>query len=130
MTKDTRQLRSWTEILLAGSLFAALLVGPFIRPANRVLLMKPLWFDELCTWLLARTPPGPTLLSQLRHGGEFNPPLLFFIDSISLRVFPFLPTQLVLRCTSLLAAWFSMLLVYWICRERMGVFPAVIGGIA
>lgn len=121
--------RSRVEAPLVGLLFAALLAAPFLVPAFRVLVMKPLWLDELHTLLLARSLPGPTLLSRLGAGADFNPPLLFFVDSILLRVFAFLPEQLVLRGASLVAGWFAMMLIFSLCRDRTRLLPAIIGGI-
>jgi hypothetical protein len=109
---------------------AALLAIPLLVPALRVMYLKPLWLDELHTWLLARDMPGPALVQRLRDGADFNPPLLFVVDAFALRMLGGLPPQLVLRLTSIVSVWVASLLLYRIFRERLGVLPSAIGAIA
>src|SRR5688572_11988238 len=112
------------ELLIAAALALALLLLPLAVPALRVLFFKPLWLDELHTWLLARDLEVPTLVRQLSEGADFNPPLLYLIDAALLRLFPGLPAQLTLRLTSVLATWGALFLVYRVARERVAVVPA------
>src|SRR5688572_19003836 len=118
------------EMLVASGIIAALLTIPLIVPALRVMYLKPLWLDELHTWLLSRHLPGPQLIEQLRRGADFNPPLLHVVDSLALRVFGNAPPQLVLRLTSLASIWIALVLLYRICRERLSVSASAIGVMA
>ncbi|HEU4719880.1 MAG TPA: glycosyltransferase family 39 protein [Gemmatimonadaceae bacterium] len=118
------------ELVVVAVVVAALLAIPMLVPALRVMYLKPLWLDELHTWLLARELPGPVLVQRLRDGADFNPPLLFVVDAFALRILDDLPPQLALRLTSIVSVGMASLLLYRIFRERLGVLPSVIGAIA
>ncbi|MEO8560863.1 MAG: hypothetical protein ABI601_02235 [bacterium] len=118
------------EMAFAAVLLLGLLLIPLLLPQLRVLLMKPLWLDELHTWLLARAQPGQQLVDRLAGGADFNPPLLFAIDWAMLRLFGGLPAQVVLRLTSIFAIWAALLLLYRMARERLGVLPSAVGATA
>jgi hypothetical protein len=118
------------ELVLVAVALLALLLLPLLVPPLRVLFVKPLWLDELHTWLLSRDPPGPQLVDRLARGADFNPPLLFAVDWAMLRLFPWMPAQIVLRLTSVLAMWASLVLLYRMARERLDVLPSAVGATA
>jgi hypothetical protein len=118
------------ELVIAGVLALALLAVPMLVPQLRVLLVKPLWLDELHTWLLSREAPGPQLVDRLARGADFNPPLLYVVDSAMLRLLRWLPAQVVLRLTSMLAIWISVVLLYRMARQRLAVLPSAVGATA
>lgn len=115
------------ELFVATGVIALLLAFPLFVPRLRILFVKPLWLDELHTWLLARELPGPQLADHLARGADFNPPLLYVVDSAMLRLLPWLPVQVVLRLTSVLALGLSLVLLYRLTRRRLDVLPAAIG---
>ena len=127
-SRDTSPARR--ELLIAAALALALLLLPIAVPPLRLLFFKPLWLDELHTWLLARDFAGPNLVQQLAQGADFNPPLLFVIDAAMLRLLPGVPPQVTLRLTSVIGTWVAMFLLYRVARERLAVLPAAVGAIA
>jgi hypothetical protein len=123
----TRPDRSRRESGLVAVAIAALLAIPLIVPGFRTLVFRPLWLDELHTLLLSRDLPGPLLVSRLAQGADFNPPLLFVIDALMLRLLPGVPPQLTLRLTSMIAAGLALVLLYRVSRERVGAVASAVG---
>lgn len=118
------------ELWLVALLVAAVLIVPLVIPPFSILVTKPLWLDELHTWLLARERPGPELVARLRGGADFNPPLLFVVDHLLLSLIPGLPAQVVLRLTSVLAVGAACTMLYRLHRSRFDVLPALAGALA
>ena len=114
------------ETAAAALALLALLLLPLATPF-RILFLKPLWLDELHTWLLSRELPSATLVDRLAQGADFNPPLLYVVDSVMLRLFSGLPAQLALRLTSVIALWISLVILYRLLRERGSRLPAAVG---
>lgn len=114
------------ELAVAAIGVLSLLLLPLATPF-RILFLKPLWLDELHTWLLSRRLPGAQLADQLARGADFNPPLLYVVDSLMLRLFPWLPAQVTLRLTSVIAMWIALVLLYRLLRERVERVPAAVG---
>jgi hypothetical protein len=135
MTNDrsadtTAPARARRELWIASVFVTMLLLVPLIVPSLRPLFTRPLWLDELHTWLLARELPSSRLVWQLEHGADFNPPLLHVVDSLLLHLLPALPAQLVLRLTSVLAVAGSVVLLYRIFRQRLGATASAAGALA
>ena len=120
---------SRAELAAVALAIAALLALPFVVPSLRVLLLRPLWLDELHTWLLARELPGPALVDRLARGADFNPPLLYLIDAAMLRLLPAVPPQMTLRITSVLAVGGAALLLYVASRNRVGAVAAAVASL-
>jgi hypothetical protein len=118
------------ELWIAAVAVLSVLLVPLLVPALRPLITRPLWLDELHTWLLSRELPSSRLVSQLERGADFNPPLLYVVDSLLLYLLPASKTQIVLRLTSLLAVAGTMLLLYRIHRGRFGVVASAAGALA
>ena len=115
--------------IVAGAALALLLV-PLLLPSIRPLLTRPLWVDELHTWLLSRELPSISLVRRLEAGVDFNPPLLFVVDSLVLRALPWLPAQVTLRLTSVAAVAGTVVLLYRIHRVRLDALPSIAGALA
>src|SRR5215469_3502570 len=42
--------------------------------------IRPLWFDEICTWVMVRGQPVSALWSALRDGVDGQPPLFYLLE--------------------------------------------------
>jgi hypothetical protein len=118
------------ELWIVAAAVLALLLVPLLQPSIGPLLTRPLWLDELHTWLLSRDLPSLSLVRRLQAGADFNPPLLFLVDSLLLRVLPWLPAQVTLRLTSVVAVVGTVVWLYRIHRSRLGVLPSIAGALA
>jgi len=43
----------------------------------------PFWYDELCTWIVARQPTVSAMYDALRHAADSNPPVFYLIERLS-----------------------------------------------
>jgi len=43
----------------------------------------PFWYDELCTWIVARQPTVSGMYDALRHAADSNPPVYYLIERLS-----------------------------------------------
>src|SRR5678815_5631065 len=99
VTESRRRLHSVSlrrELWLVALLVGTVLALPFVVPSLHILVTKPLWLDELHTWLLARERPSAQLVTRLPGGADFNPPLLYVVDHVMLSLFPRASAQVVL----------------------------------
>ena len=72
---------------------------------------SPLWLDELLGLVAARTPTASDLLSALRSGVDFNPPLYHFLEHLSIGMLGYSPAA------ARLPAFLGML-IFFLCLFR------------
>src|SRR5579872_4423712 len=65
---------------------AGLILYAFVRNVL-VSASKPLWFDEIGTWIVARQPNLSMLWKSLKSGADGNPPALHVIEHFALPLF-------------------------------------------
>ena len=120
-----RHIDRLDAVMLALLVLAALL--PALAPPLRAIVERPLWLDELHTWLLARPDAAPRIVQHLSRGADFNPPLLFWVDSALLRVFAGCSPQVVLRMTSLASGAVAACCLFLLLRTTLGRMASVTG---
>lgn len=89
------------------------------------MMAKPLWFDEICTYLVINHPKASSILACLRHGMDAQPPFFYVIE----KAFFFLPLrpEISLRLPSLTAFCCLLLCVFSLIRRRADDTTALIG---
>jgi hypothetical protein len=48
--------------------------------------IRPFWFDELCTWILARQPNIATLWHALTRAADGHPPAFYLLEKLSSKI--------------------------------------------
>jgi hypothetical protein len=71
--------RSRPEILAIGGL-VALVVYSVVRSVIAA-AAKPLWFDEICTWIIARLSSAQAIWQALKNAADGQPPLFYLIEA-------------------------------------------------
>jgi hypothetical protein len=71
--------RSRSEILATYGL-AALIVYSVVRSVIAA-EAKPLWFDEICTWIIARLGNAQAIWQALKNAADGQPPLFYLIEA-------------------------------------------------
>src|ERR1700691_4692095 len=71
--------RSRSEILAIGGL-AALVIYSVVRSVIAA-EAKPLWFDEICTWIIARLGSPQAIWQALKNAADGQPPLFYLIEA-------------------------------------------------
>lgn len=79
---------------------------------------KYFWYDELFTVFLSRLPDFHSLWDALRHGADFNPPLLYLLTRLSQTIFG---TGLVgTRLPEIAGFWVMCLCLFRFVNRRVG----------
>jgi len=99
---------------------AALVVYAAIR-SFFLATCKPLWFDEVCTLLVARLPSVSTIWLGLSKGIDSNPPLFYVIERAASRLAQ--NEQIGFRIPSIVGLCCALVCVFLFVRKRSG--PAV-----
>ena len=107
-----RRLTNWLCVLVLSACYWF-----FISSAMR----KPLWFDELFTWNIARLSPS-RIWESLGQGVDLNPPLIYFATKISSSVFG--DGNWGTRLPSVIAMWVIGLAIYAFVRHRASAWTA------
>lgn len=68
------------EQTLAQAGLLALLAYSLLRSAAAA-SSKPLWFDEICTWIVARLGSAHAIWDALKHAADGQPPLFYLIEA-------------------------------------------------
>lgn len=77
---------------------------------------KPLWFDEIGTWVVARQPSISSLWGALKSGADGNPPALHLIDRLSSH---FIANQeIAFRLPSILGYCITLVCIFVFVRRR------------
>lgn len=114
--KKTEQLAQWLDA--RPTLLVVLLLGAYVFVAVIHACFRPMWHDELITYDLALSPSVAQMVRDL-HRIDLNPPLLYVLDYVSLR----LPGAQVNEHFALLAARFPSLLAGLVAS--LGLFVLV-----
>jgi hypothetical protein len=85
--------------------------------------LKPLWFDEIFTFYISRTPRLEQLFQALPADG--NPPLSYLLTRLCLGLFG--ESELVTRLPAILGFALAMLATYIFIRRRCGAVAALFG---
>lgn len=67
------------EIFYAGIALAAFLIILVLLSQAEFLVVRNLWLDEICTWLLVTDPSLSHMFDALLHGADSNLPALYLI---------------------------------------------------
>lgn len=82
---------------------------------------KYFWYDELFTVYLSRLPNFRSLWDALRHGADFNPPLVYLLTKISQAIFG---TGLIsTRLPEIVGFWVMCICLYEFVKRRAGRLP-------
>jgi uncharacterized membrane protein len=111
MTGAPRRFRS--DALAAGCLLLL-----FCGMSAVLMAVKPVWYDEFYTLHLARFDTWAEFLDGLKHGGDLNPPLLYLLPHLTLRLFG--DTHVGLRLPFAAAYVLAAALVYRFAARRLG----------
>ncbi len=125
----SRRLRDWANAV--GERLAwwierheALTVAAVLAATLAVILrmaMRPMWFDEMLTFYIARQGSVREIVQSIH--GDGNPPLIYLLAGASLRLVP--NTELALRIPSMGGFMLAMVTAYLFVRRRLGVVAAV-----
>ena len=105
---------------------AVLIVYAMVRSGFRA-SVRPLWFDEVCTWILARMPNVSSVWHALAGGADSQPPAFYLLESFASRLLA--NQQIALRLPSILASGITLWCLFiWLRRryEASIAFAAVI----
>ncbi len=86
---------------------------------------RPFWFDELCSWHIARLPSLAAIVAAINQGVEPNPPLSYVLIRFSHLLFG--TGELATRLPSVAAFWVALLFLFLVVSRRCG---AVLGYVA
>ena len=111
----------WTE--LHPEILFLLLTGWYIVLVWN-LARKPLWYDELFTFYIARQPSVSRMLEAIRDI-DFNPPLNYFLTRWSIQIFG--PTPWAARLPAIIAFWGGSLAVFELLRRRASALIGAVG---
>jgi len=79
---------------------------------------KYFWYDELFTVYLSRLPDFQSLWNALRHGADFNPPLLYLLTRISQAIFG--AGLIGTRVPEIIGFWVMCLCLFQFVNRRVG----------
>lgn len=85
---------------------------------------KYFWYDELFTVYLSRLPTFHSLWDALRHGADFNPPLVYLLTKTSQAIFG---TGLIAtRLPEIVGFWVMCVCLFQFVKRRAGPLPGAI----
>ena len=111
-----------TESLAFGGL--ALLIAYVIARSVVGALSKPFWFDELCTWIIARQPGVKGIWSALERAADGQPPLYYLVEREASKLAG--NELLSFRLPSIFAFCAAIVLIFLFVRKRSGSSCALI----
>lgn len=86
-------------------------------------LSKAFWFDEICTWIIARQPGMAAIWQALRHAADGNPPGFYLIErGMSHLVHN---DQIAFRIPSILGFCCVLVCLFVFIRKRSGAWAAL-----
>lgn len=115
------QVHRWCDAHPA--ILFALLSGWYVGLVWK-LAIRPLWFDELTTFYIARQPTVARMMEAIRTI-DLNPPLNYFLTRWSMAVFgtsPWVP-----RLPGMIAFWLGSLAIFALLRRRTSSLMAALG---
>lgn len=107
------------EILIAAILLGTLTLALLWLVDGAILLIRPLWVDEVHTVLVARRPSPAAIVSDLANGADFGPPLIHF-GAWLVGLLPGGLSPLALRLLSLACICAALLVLYAVLRRTQG----------
>ena len=107
---------------LAGLL--ALLLVIWIGADAGFLVVRPLWMDEVHTWLIVTDDDVPHAMRALADGVDFNPPAYYLVARL-LRWLPGELTELRLRALSVVFMVSSLVACFLLLRRRFSLPPSM-----
>src|SRR5215470_5593665 len=72
--------RNWSKDRYINVAMATLIVYVMIRSAFRA-TVKPFWFDEVCTWIMATLPNASSVWNALERAADAQPPAFYLLES-------------------------------------------------
>jgi hypothetical protein len=85
---------------------------------------RPLWYDELITYYIAKAPTVERFFSALANF-DFNPPLQAALTILTFRLVG--ESDFAARIPSMLAFWVASICLYRFIGNRAGRFPGLVG---
>lgn len=113
---DGKRRADYASIGLLGVTFVATVV---LTAAAR-----PLWYDEILTFYIARLESPTAIVRALLAGAEIHPPVDYVLRHLSMRLFG--ETELAFRAPSIAAALAASLSLFLFVRRRMSLSAAVV----
>ncbi len=87
---------------------------------------KYFWFDELFTVYLCRLPSWQSTWTAVKHGADFNPPLLYLLTRIAQRFFG--QGLISTRLPAAIGVWLFCLCLFLFVARRVGGVSGFIAG--
>ena len=94
-----------------------------------VVLTRPLWLDEVHTYLLASTQPLSESMRSLGSGADFNPPTIFLLYRIVGHLAGGL-SELTMRLVALACVVGALATIYVLLREQFPRAAAAVGALS
>jgi hypothetical protein len=94
-----------------------------------IVLTRPLWLDEVHTYLLASTPSVANSIRSLAAGADFNPPTVFLLYRTVGQLTGGL-SELTMRLVAVACVIGALVTVYVLLREQFSRASAAIGTLA
>lgn len=118
--------RNREKDLYASVAMAALIAYVMVRSAFRA-TVKPLWFDEVCTWIMATLPNASSVWHALERAADAHPPAFYLLESFLDKLIP--NQQIAFRIPAILGLGITLWCLFiWLRRryETGIVFAAVL----
>lgn len=106
--------------LIALGLLIAYAIGRSLCEA----FIRPLWFDEICTWIMVREHPLSVLWSALRDGVDGQPPLFYLLERPVTAAIA--NDQIGFRLLSILGFSSTVACLFFLIRRRSGSRTALL----
>ena len=108
----------------AGLIALGFLIAYAIGRSLCQAFVRPLWFDEICTWVMVREHPFSMLWSALRDGVDGQPPLFYLLERPIVAAVA--NEQVAFRLLSILGFSCTVASLFFLIRRRTGNFTALV----
>ena len=107
----------WVSDRAAVRWLAVLVAYAAVRSATAA-ASKPFWFDEVCTWIVARQPSVRALWSALEHAADAQGPGLYLIERAASAMLP--NQEIALRLPSIFGFCLLTICIFVFVRRSAG----------
>ena len=117
--QSSSRLSKFPATLLLAPLVAYSVVRCLIAAAS-----KPLWFDEMCTWIIARLGSAHAIWDALKRAADGQPPLFYIIEAHAGTLFR--NEEIAYRMVSILGFACVLTFVFLFARRRTNAWYALL----
>lgn len=123
MSADARAPRRWISEALSFFALAILIVYAATRNLCQA-LTRPLWFDEIDTFILIRLQPMSRMWTALKHGADGQPPGFYLAERFAVAFAA--NENLAFRWLSMFAFSVTLVCLFLLVRRRAGGAAGVV----